>query len=120
MPQVLARFSDSEISFFITYPFHSSSIQKKAISLLHLPLPKLRYKNSKRSKVTLDTLDFDVPVVLDELLAVVLDDEVVVVHHDGERLADDEREPHADVAGALTDVNLDPARDEDQGDLGNS
>ena len=70
--------------------------------------------------MTLATLDLDVPVVLDELLAVVLDDEVVVVHHDGERLADDEREPHADVARALTDVDLDPARDEDQGDLGNS
>ncbi len=56
-------------------------------------------------------------VAVDELLAVVLDDVVVVVHHDGERLADDDGQPHAHVARARTHARLQQRRQHDQRNL---
>lgn len=53
----------------------------------------------------------------DELLPVVLHHVVVVVHHDGHGLADDERHPDAQVARPRAHLPLQPVGDEDERDL---
>ena len=52
-----------------------------------------------------------VPIVREQLPPVVLHDVVVVVHHDGQRLAEDEGEPDHDVAHLGTQPSVDEARD---------
>jgi hypothetical protein len=57
------------------------------------------------------------PPVAYKLCSVVLDDKVVVVHHSGERLPDDKRQPDAYVARAGAHANLQLFRYEDQRNL---
>ena len=45
------------------------------------------------------------------------DGEVVVVHHEGQRLADDQGQPDDQVAAALTEAAQDVVRNVDQRDL---
>ena len=57
------------------------------------------------------------PERLQKFLSVVDDGEVVVVHHEGQRLADDQRQPDDQVAAALTEAAQDVVRNVDQRDL---
>ena len=45
------------------------------------------------------------------------DGEIVVIHHEGQRLADDQRQPDDQVAAALPEALLNVVRNVDKGNL---